>query len=287
MVDFYKIRLLPSKSLQLKNMPKQSATDLLAEISKLLQYHDALGIREYPRTQLLDRFLHKQDRPSPAQPGGGSQAGAKKELKTLEKKHVFDPGLAKRVTLQDVRQELGDCQRCRLHESRTNIVFGQGPAKTKLVIVADAPCREDDLQTAPVQGEAGALLDKMLAAIGLSREEVYITNLVKCFPGIDAKPAENEIKTCLPFLFRQIEIICPSVICTMGMQASQTLLHSRRSLFQLRGRFYNFNDLCSSKLQDRIVVMPSLHPSILLENSELKKASWQDLQMIQKKLQEG
>jgi uracil-DNA glycosylase len=125
----------------------------------------------------------------------------------------------------------------------------------------------------------------MLAAIGLSREEVYITTLAKCFPGEDAKPADNEIKTCLPFLFRQIEIICPTVICTLGMLTAQTLLHSSKSLFQLRGRFYNFNDLCSGELKEKIVIMPSLHPSLLLENSELKKASWKDLQMIQKKLQ--
>lgn len=268
-------------------MTNHSDTDLLGEISKLLQYHDSLGIRDYPRTQQIDRFLHNLEKVSPAQTESRSQGRERKRVKTAEEKHVFDPGLAAKVTLQDVRQELGDCQRCRLHESRTNIIFGQGPVNAKLMIVADAPCREDDLQRAPVQGDAGDLLDKMLAAIGLSREEVYITNLVKCFPGKDARAAENEIKTCLPFLFRQVEIICPKVICTMGLLSAQTLLHSRRSLFQLRGRFYSFNDLCSSKLQDKIVIMPSLHPSLLLENSELKKASWQDLQIIQKKLQEG
>ena len=268
-------------------MTKESDTDLIGAISKLLLYHDSLGIREYPRTQLLDRFLHNPEGPSREQPANRPQGRERKKLKTAEKKHVFDPGLAEKVTLHDVRQELGDCQRCRLHETRTNIVFGQGSAKAKLVIVADAPGREDDLQTAPVQGDAGSLLDKMLAAIGLSREEVYITNLVKCFPGKDARPAENEIKSCLPFLFRQIEIICPTVICTMGLLAAQTLLHSRKSLFQLRGRFYNFNDLCSTKLQNKILIMPSLHPSLLLENSELKKASWQDLQLIQNKLEEG
>jgi len=268
-------------------MTNQSDTDLLEEISKLLQYHDSLGIREYPRTQQIERFLNNPGSPSPAQPGSRPQGKERKRRIAVEEKHVFDPGLAEKVTLQDVRQELGDCQRCRLHESRTNIIFGQGPVKAKLMIVADAPCREDDLQRAPVQGDAGDLLDKMLAAIGLSREEVYITNLVKCFPGKDARAAENEIKTCLPFLFRQVEIICPKVICTMGLLSAQTLLHSRRSLFQLRGRFYSFNDLCSSKLQEKIVIMPSLHPSLLLENSELKKASWQDLQIIQKKLQEG
>jgi len=268
-------------------MTKRSDSDLLQEISRFLHYHDSLGIKEYPRTQELERFLRKKDRPASSQPAGKSRPKEKKTPKTAEKKHFFDPGLAAKVTLRDVREELGDCQRCPLHETRTNIVFGQGPETAKLVIVADVPAGEDDRQASPLLGDAGDLLDKMLAAIDLAREEVYITTLVKCFPGPVAKIGDNEIKTCLPFLFRQIEIICPAVICTMGPQVSQTLLHSRKSLFQLRGRFYNFNDLCTSKLEDRIMLMPSLPPSLLLENTELKKASWQDLQMIRKKLEES
>jgi DNA polymerase len=268
-------------------MTKQSDKDLLEEISKLLQYHESLGIRNYPRTELLERFLSKKKQPSSPQSSFTHRKRPAIIEQTSDKKHFFDPELANKVTLEDVRQELGDCQRCRLHETRTNIVFGQGPDKTKLMIVTDAPGAEDDLQEAPVQGAAGDLLDKMLAAIGLSREEVYITTLVKCFPGGESKPRPDEIKTCLPFLFRQIEIVCPAVICTMGMLAAQTLLHSRRSLFQLRGRFYNFNDLCSNDLEEKIMLMPSLHPALLLENIDLKKASWQDLQMIQKKLTEG
>ena len=268
-------------------MTKPSETDLLEEISKLLQYHDSLGIKEYPRTQQIEDFLHKQEKPAPVQARSKVSGGERKDPGAGGRKHLFDPGLAKKTSLQDVREELGDCQRCPLCATRSNIVFGQGPETAKLMIVTGAPSGEDDKLIAPVQGNAGDLLAKMLAAIGLSRQEVYITTLVKCFPGGGAKPAENEIKTCLPFLFRQIEIICPTVICTMGILAAQTLLHSSKSLFQLRGRFYNFNDLCSGELKDKIVIMPSLHPSLLLENSELKKASWQDLQMIQKKLQES
>ena len=267
-------------------MTKQPDTDLLAEISKFMQYHDSIGIREYPRTQPLERFLKNKETVGPAKPASRPGAYAKKNLLPVGK-HLFDPGLAQKATLLDVRNELGDCQRCALHKTRANIVFGQGPGTAPLMLVADAPSREDDGQSAPVQGNAGDLLDRMLAAIGLSREDVYITTLVKCYPGGGAKPTANEIKTCLPFLFRQIELICPTVICPMGMLAAQTLLHSRKSLFQLRGRFYNFNDLCSSELLNKIVVMPSLPPSLLLQDPELKKASWQDLQMIQKKLQEG
>ncbi len=258
--------------------------DLLEEVSKLLQYHKSLGIEEYPRTQILEHFLNKQAESSPSHPGTETRKSGRKVGIASEKKHFFDPGLAQKATLDDVREEIGDCHRCSLDKTRTNIVFGQGTETAKLMIIADTPSKEDDLATVPLQGEVGELLDNMLKAIKLSREEVYITTLVKCFPGADAKPGENEIKTCLPFLFRQIEIICPLVICAMGTQSSQVLLHSRKSLFQLRGRFYNFNDLCSDKLADKIILMPSLHPSLLLENTELKKASWQDLQLIQKKL---
>jgi uracil-DNA glycosylase family 4 len=267
-------------------MSEQSDTDILREIRRLLQYHHSLGIREYPRTQGLERFLRKEDRPASSQASGRSSSKKKTTPATLDQKHIFDPALAVKVTLQDVRNEIGDCQRCPLHETRTKIVFGQGPETAKLMIIADAPDERDDREGTPCQGNAGDLLDKMLSAISLTRDEVYITTLVKCFPGPGASPGDKEIKTCLPFLFRQIEIICPTVICAMGSQVSQTLLHSRKSLFQLRGRFYNFNDLCSSKLADRIMLMPSLHPSLLLKNPELKKASWQDLQLIQKKLEE-
>lgn len=258
--------------------------NLLGDISRFLQYHDSLGIKEYPRTHILERFLNRQAEPSLSLPVVKAQKSQRKVERISEKKHSFDPGLAQKTTLHDVRGEIGDCHRCGLDKTRTNIVFGQGSEKARLMIIADAPGKEDDLSASPFLGEAGELLDKMLQAINLSRDEVYLTTLVKCFPGGGAKPDEKEIHTCLPFLFRQIEIICPLVICAMGTQSSHALLHSSKSLFQLRGRFYNFNDLCSDKLAEKIVLMPSLHPSLLLENPELKKASWQDLQLIQKKL---
>jgi uracil-DNA glycosylase family 4 len=266
-------------------MTDKTDTDMLAEISRFLQYHKSLGISGYPRTRMLERFLAGHQENRRVLPGNPKRKFKEKFSKPAEQKHFFDPGLSAKATLQDVREELGDCQRCPLKRTRTNIVFGQGPSSAKLMIVADAPSEDDDQQSNPLQGEAGELLDKMLAAINLSRDEVYITTLVKCFPGVQANPRENEIKTCLPFLFRQIELICPAVICAMGTLSGQTLLHSRKSLFQLRGRFYNFNDLCSATLDEKIVVMPSLHPALLMKNPDLKKASWQDLQMIQKKLE--
>lgn len=270
-------------------MTKSADKDMLKEIRNFLHYHESLGIEEYPRSQMLEKFLAQFNEYQQSPVDFEKPLLQKKKTFSghAERKHFFDPVLSTKTTLQDVRNELGDCQRCPLRTTRTNIVFGQGSLSAKLMIVTDAPGSDDDRQSLPLQGKVGDLLDKMLTAINLSREEIYITTLVKCFPGPQAKPRENEIKTCLPFLFRQIEIICPTVICTMGMLSSQTLLHSSKSLFQLRGRFYNFNDLCNSELGNKIVVMPSLHPYLLIENADLKKASWKDLQLIQKKLNDS
>ncbi|MBW1944493.1 MAG: uracil-DNA glycosylase [Deltaproteobacteria bacterium] len=267
-------------------MSDNSKTDLIKDIRSLLKYQKSLGIDSYPRTEGLQRFLEKREQPSAPSPPSRKYTRlvqVKAAIETREK-HVFDPGLAKKATLADVRQELGDCTRCNLHKGRTNIVFGQGSEQAKLMVIGPAPSAEDDHGSAPFLGASGDLLTKMLAAIGLSREDVYLTSLVKCFPAGGQPPKEEEIRTCLPFLFRQIEIICPTVICAMGKQPAQTLLHSKESLFRLRGRFYDFNSFCSTELAEKMLIIPTLHPTFLLDNEEMKKASWQDLQMIQKKI---
>ena len=267
-------------------MSEDSKTDLIRDIRSLLNYHKSLGIDSYPRTKGLERFLKKKKQPAAPSPSPRKYPSPKqvKAVAQTREKHVFDPGLAKKATLADVRQELGDCTRCGLHKNRTNIVFGQGAEKAKLLIIGPSPGAEDDRGASPFLGAGGDLLTKMLAAIGLSREDVYLTSLVKCFPAGGRPPKEEEIRTCLPFLFRQLEIICPRVICAMGKQPAQTLLHSKESLFRLRGRFYDFNSFCSTELAGQMLIIPTLHPAFLLDNEEMKKASWQDLQMIQKKI---
>ena len=270
-------------------MQDSSRKDLIKDIRSLLKYHKSIGIDSYPRTKGLERFLETKEKPAtpskpPKPPREYPRSKQAKPVAETREKHIFDPGLAKKATLADVRHELGDCTRCGLHKSRTNIVFGQGSEKAKLMIIGPAPSAEDDHGTAPFLGASGDLLTKMLAAIGLAREDVYLTSLVKCFPADGQPPKEEEIRTCLPFLFRQIEIICPRVICTMGKQPAQALLHSKESLFRLRGRFYDFNSFCSTELAEKMLIIPTLHPAFLLDNEEMKKASWQDLQMIQKKI---
>ena len=184
-------------------------------------------------------------------------------------------------TLTAVREELGDCQRCKLCATRTNIVFGSGNEKATLMFVGEGPGADEDLQGLPFVGKAGELLTKMISAMGLSREDVYIANIVKCRPPNNRPPEEDEIAPCLPFLKKQIEAIAPKIICALGTFAAQTLLSTKTRIADLRGKFYDFrcNDTC-----DAIKVMPTFHPAYLLRNPSEKKKAWEDLKKIMKEI---
>jgi DNA polymerase len=174
-----------------------------------------------------------------------------------------------------LRTELGDCTRCFLHEKRQNLVFGEGNQRPRLMVIGDWPGPEDDRTGLPFQGIEGEMLTNMLKAIGLERPEVYVTTLVKCQPPAGRPPTRDEIATCLPFLFQQIDAIAPVVICAMGPLATQTLLVTDQPLTRLRGGFHD----CRG-----VALMPTFHPRFLHKNPEMKKATWQDLLMVKKKL---
>jgi DNA polymerase len=177
--------------------------------------------------------------------------------------------------LDAVREELGDCQRCKLCSTRTHIVFGSGNEKAKLMFVGEGPGADEDLQGLPFVGKAGELLTKMISAMGYSREEVYIANIVKCRPPNNRAPQEEEITACQPFLLKQIEAIAPQIICALGTFAAQTLLSSQVRISDLRGQFYDLHG---------IKVMPTFHPAYLLRNPAEKKKVWEDLQKIMKEM---
>lgn len=181
-------------------------------------------------------------------------------------------------SLADVREELGDCHRCRLSETRKNIVFGEGDEKARLVFVGEGPGHEEDFQGRPFVGKAGQLLDRIITAIGLTRSEVYITNVVKCRPPKNRVPWPDEIGSCYPFLAKQLRFIRPSVICSLGSAAAQTLLETEAGITTLRGRFHTW---------EGIPVMPTFHPAYLLRNPEKKRETWQDMKVIQKELGSG
>ena len=162
----------------------------------------------------------------------------------------------------------------RQQQSRNKAITGEGATGAKLLIITDAPSAEDDLSGLSMSGEPGQLLDKMLGAIGLSRDAVHLSLLTRCHA--PETPKKDEVDACLPFLLREIMLVTPKVICAMGPLAAQKLLHTNKPLSQLRGRFHDFQGL---------PLIPTFSPEFLLKNPEMKKATWLDLQMIQKKLQ--
>lgn len=179
-------------------------------------------------------------------------------------------------TVEEVRSELGDCRRCTLSASRTHIVFGEGDPHAALMCIGEAPGREEDLVGAPFVGEAGRLLTRILHAINLKRDEVYIANVIKCRPPDNRDPEPEEIEACLPFLEKQIEVVKPRVICALGRFAAQSLLKTKERIFALRGRIYEFQ---------QIKVVPTLHPASLLRNPQWKRQVWEDMQVVQQLLE--
>ena len=180
--------------------------------------------------------------------------------------------------LEAVRAELGDCRRCSLGSLRHRLVFGEGNPHAELVFVGEAPGADEDAQGRPFVGRAGQLLTRIIAAMGLKREEVYICNILKCRPPGNRNPQPEEIAACEPFLIRQIEAIRPRVLCALGGFAAHTLLKSEAPITVLRGRFQAYQG---------IPLMPTYHPAYLLRNSGAKKQVWEDVQMIMKALRNG
>jgi len=180
--------------------------------------------------------------------------------------------------LNDVRTDLGDCRRCDLHGGRKNIVFGEGNPHAGLVFVGEAPGADEDDQGRPFVGRAGQLLTKIIEAMKLRRQDVYICNILKCRPPGNRNPASGEIAACEPFLVKQLESIRPKVICALGTFAAQTLLKSDVAISLLRGRFHRYHN---------IPLMPTYHPAYLLRNPSQKRQVWEDIQKIMKLLAEG
>ncbi len=173
--------------------------------------------------------------------------------------------------LKAIRDDIGDCQRCKLSKGRTNIVYGVGDPNAQLMFIGEAPGRDEDLKGEPFVGRAGQLLTKMIDAMGLSRAQVYIANIVKCRPPDNRYPEDDEVETCQPFLMRQIEAIRPKVIISLGNLATQTLLQTKTGITALHGTFRDFH---GSQL------MPTYHPAFLLRNPNMKKPCWEDLQKV-------
>lgn len=175
------------------------------------------------------------------------------------------------TVLKQIREDIGDCTRCRLHAGRKNIVFGVGNPDAEIMFVGEGPGADEDIQGEPFVGRAGQLLNNMISAMGLKREDVYIANVVKCRPPGNRTPERDECETCSPFLLRQIQTIRPRIIVALGAVAAKTLLAMNDTMSNLRGRVY---DCLGTKLA------VTYHPAYLLRDPRQKAEAWKDLQMV-------
>ncbi|MDE3202199.1 MAG: uracil-DNA glycosylase, partial [Acidobacteriota bacterium] len=185
------------------------------------------------------------------------------------------PAAGREDALRILREEIGDCTRCKLHTGRNKLVFADGSPQARLMFVGEGPGADEDAQGLPFVGRAGQLLNNMISAMGLKREEVYIANVVKCRPPQNRTPEPDEANTCSPFLFRQIDIVEPQVIVALGATAATYLLGQRQPLAGLRGRVHAW--------RNRQLIV-TYHPAYLLRDPRQKKEAWADLQIAMKEL---
>jgi uracil-DNA glycosylase len=182
------------------------------------------------------------------------------------------------IPLQQFCEEIKDCRKCRLSESRTNVVFGEGNPEAGIMFVGEAPGENEDLQNRPFVGAAGKILTDLLGRIGLKREDVYIANVIKCRPPENRNPQPDEIEACNPFLWKQIELIHPRVICTLGNFAAQTLLEKKVAITKVRGQYFQVRNF---------FVYPMLHPAAVLHQGHLRPALEEDFQNLKRFLGKG
>lgn len=253
-----------------------------------LRYHEDLGIRSFyrdrapqqaPNNSFEKVTVAQQKGRGPAESVGKVTPPRAENPPGPAKLHLVGRGpslfeVAERVegdSLERICGDLAGCTRCKLHRKRTNIVFGVGNPHADLVFVGEGPGHDEDLQGIPFVGRAGQLLTQMINAMGLSREEVYIANVVKCRPPENRTPEKDEIATCMPFLLRQLTEINPKVIVCLGSVAAQALLNTNKGISNFRGQWFDFR---GAKL------MATYHPAYLLRNPPAKPDVWADLKKV-------
>jgi uracil-DNA glycosylase len=228
---------------------KTTISASLSEESVMPKKEEAEGQDSFPQSGLFGEISR------PSNPNG---------LPILE-------GLPQDASLEEIRADIGDCTRCKLHVHRTRIVFGEGNPQAELMFVGEGPGADEDATGRPFVGRAGQLLDKIIAAIGRKREDVFIANVVKCRPPQNRTPEKDETDTCEPFLFRQIALIKPKVIVALGSPAFQCLFRTKEAISRARGQFRDWNG---------IQVMPTFHPAYLLRSPDKKREAWEDMKKV-------
>jgi uracil-DNA glycosylase family 4 len=230
--------------------------DILDNIKDILQFYRVLGFESLPIKL--------------AESGKQPAVGRKLKSQTAPDKEVL---------LKRLREEIGDCRKCKLSGKRTNIVFGEGNPDARLMFIGEAPGREEDRQARPFVGDAGKLLTRLIEKMGFKREDVYIANIVKCRPPMNRDPENDEMEQCRGFLERQIEIIKPDVIMSLGRISALTLIgNDKLKISAIRGKFFDYQG---------VPLMPTFHPAYLMRNPKDKWLTWNDAQKVLERLEDG
>lgn len=284
-------------------MPTIHNPEVRRALAERLRYYNQLGIYDFyrrprqPASHLVSAEPDLEELASPPQPEQREEMPRKPAVVTKPtSEHIFqvlnpkpDETVADPVTaLKLIREDLGECTRCKLHkQGRKQIVFGVGNPEADLMFVGEGPGADEDAQGEPFVGRAGQLLNNMIKAMGLRREDVYIANVVKCRPPGNRTPERDECDTCSPFLMRQIAVIRPKVIVALGAVAAKNLLAINASMADLRGRFYDFMPTGSPskpRSWQGAKLAVTYHPAFLLRDPRQKGETWKDLQMVMKYL---
>ncbi len=252
-------------------MPRKLDPALQKQLAARVNYYREMGIHDFYRRPVEEGAPAAMGQAAEAKPQEVVSAGPASSLFDSPAPQVED----KPAALQAIRDDIGDCTRCRLHKGRKNIVFGVGNVNADIMFVGEGPGADEDEQGEPFVGRAGQLLNNMISAMGIQRQDVYIANIVKCRPPGNRTPERDECDTCSPFLLRQIAVIQPKVIVALGAVAAKNLLAVNDSMANLRGRWYDFRGA-------RLLV--TYHPAFLLRDPRQKKEAWKDLQMVMKYL---
>jgi len=287
-------------------MPRTLDPELRRALALRIRYYNEMGIYDFYRRPLSDRagmpiaVDEREIAVSANEPESGEEMSPRKApavavpraidenifdvIALKPEQSVSDPVKALKI----IREDLGDCTRCVLHkQGRKQIVFGVGNPTAELMFVGEGPGADEDAQGEPFVGRAGQLLNNMIKAMGISREQVYIANIVKCRPPGNRTPEREECATCSPFLMRQIAVVKPKVVVALGAVAAKTLLAMSASMMQLRGRFYDFRPAgvrSNDPNWDGCKLAVTYHPAFLLRDPRQKGEAWKDLQMVMKEL---
>jgi DNA polymerase len=257
---------------------REELNELIRQAKEHLLYFRELGLTHIGEGSIPESQASAQPQPAP---DPQTTMTKKKEAADAAAASLFGELEAQPVekqfegeTLDDIRRDMGDCRRCKLWSTRTNLVFGEGNPKAELMFIGEGPGADEDASGRPFVGRAGQLLTKMIEAIDLKREDVYIANVVKSRPPGNRAPERDEVEACIPYLFRQIAAIKPKLIVALGNPAMQSLLDTKVGITRMRGQFQPFPRIAG------IQVLPTFHPAYLLRSPDKKREAWEDLKKV-------